>query len=307
MPTEKIIIDIISVATPCLVEDNKKIKKLLEKNNLEWNFFNENLVSIKEVSNDFFANCSAIERFKNFKNACENPDSKIIWCNRGGYGSADILPFLYKMPKPKNKKILIGFSDIVSIASYVQKNWGWQVICAPMLYQIANNKVSKASQQIIFDLVKGKINQLKYKIKLLKGAPKDLNSDVVGGCVSVLSGNFATKNQLNWRNKILFLEDEGEDGERLDRYFTQIAFMINETANKPKAILLGNFKMNNEFGDPKLEKINIAIERFCDKINKINIWQESEGLLGHSFEQKPLLLGAKTQIVSSGELVQKLI
>ena len=57
------------------------------------------------------------------------------------------------MPKPKNKKILIGFSDIVSIATFVQQNWGWKVICAPMLSQILKNKVSAQSQQIIFDLI----------------------------------------------------------------------------------------------------------------------------------------------------------
>lgn len=90
------------------------------------------------------------------------------------------------------------------------------------------NKVSAQSQQIIFDLIHKKITELNYDLKLLKGVASDVEAEIVGGCVSVLAGNYATKNQLNWRNKILFLEDEGEDGERLDRYFTQIAFMINE-------------------------------------------------------------------------------
>lgn len=302
----KNIIDIASIATPCTFEENDLIKKILVKNNFEVNFFNENKVSINEPQNNHFASIDAHQRFLNFQQASENTNSKIIWCNRGGYGSADILPFLYKMPKPKNKKILIGFSDIVSIASFVQQNWGWKVICAPMLAQILKNKVSAQSQQIIFDLIHKKITELNYDLKLLKGVASDVEAEIVGGCVSVLAGNYATKNQLNWRNKILFLEDEGEDGERLDRYFTQIAFMINEKKSQPKAILLGNFLEENDFGNPQSQKINIAIQKFCDKINDITIWQEATNSLGHSFNQKPLILGIKSKILTRGKILQKI-
>jgi muramoyltetrapeptide carboxypeptidase len=306
MPQSKNIIDIASIATPCTLEENDLIKKILIKNNFEVNFFNENKVSINQPQNHHFASIEPYQRFLNFKEACENINSKIIWCNRGGYGSADILPYLYQMPKPKNKKILIGFSDIVSIASFVQKNWGWKVVCAPMLSQILKDKVSVQSQQIIFDLINGKIAELNYDLKLLKGAPSQVESEIVGGCVSVLAGNYATKNQLDWRNKILFLEDEGEDGERLERYFTQIAFMLNEKKSQPQAILLGNFLEGNEFGNPQSQKINLAIQKFCDKINNITIWQETSNSLGHSFNQKPLILGIKSKILTNGKISQKI-
>ena len=306
MDKNKNIIEIASIATPCTFEENDLIKKILIKNNFEINFFNENNVSIKESQNHHFASIDAHQRFLNFQKAVENIDSKIIWCNRGGYGSADILPYLYKMQKPKNKKILIGFSDIVSIATFVQQNWGWKVVCAPMLSQILKNKVSSQSQQIIFDLIHGKIDELSYDLKLLKGVPSPVESEIVGGCVSVLAGNYATKNQINWRNKILFLEDEGEDGERLERYFTQIAFMINEKKSQPQAILLGNFLEGNDFGNPQSQKISLAIQKFCDKINNITIWQETSNSLGHSFNQKPLILGIKSKILTNGKISQKI-
>ena len=82
------------------------------------------------------------------------------------------------MPKPKTKKILIGFSDIVSVATFVQQNWGWKVICAPMLAQILKNKVSVQSQQLIFDLINEKIDELNYDLKLLKGTPSLVESEI---------------------------------------------------------------------------------------------------------------------------------
>jgi len=306
MHNYKNIIEIASVATPCTFEENNLIEKIINKNGYEVNFFNKKNVLINESQNHHFASVDSYQRFLNFKEACENINSKIIWCNRGGYGSADILPFLYEMPKPKNKKILIGFSDIVSIATFVRQKWGWIVICAPMLSQIIHNKVSIQSQQIIFDLIGGKILELNYDLKLLKGTPISVESEIVGGCVSVLAGNYATKNQLNWHNKILFLEDEGEDGERLERYFTQIAFMIHEKKSQPKAILLGNFLEGNDFGNPQSQKINMAIQKFCDKINGITIWQETTNSLGHSFNQKPLILGIKSKILTNGKISQKI-
>ena len=55
MPQSKNIIDIASIATPCTLEENDLIKKILVKNNFEVNFFNENKVSINQPQNHHFA------------------------------------------------------------------------------------------------------------------------------------------------------------------------------------------------------------------------------------------------------------
>lgn len=305
MINQKLFLDIVSVATPSLFENNKKVFNLLNKYNIKYNFFNENSLSLTETTNNFFATTNSKDRFENFRFACENPQSKILWSIRGGYGSADILPYLYEMPKPKLSKILIGFSDIVAISSFVQANWGWKIICGPMLNQIINNKVSTDSQTAIFELILGNIKVLKYQLNLLAGQPQNIESEIVGGCLSVLINNFCTKNQLDWRDKILFLEDEGEDGERLDRYLTQIAYIINENKLFPKAILLGNFYENNEFGKVNSDKIDFAINNFTKKIN-LPIWQEKTFSLGHSFNQMPIILGHPTSILADGMLLQKI-
>lgn len=301
-------IDLISPATPVNFEDNNLIKLFLVKHSLRFNFFHEDCVSLTKYNNNFFSSIDVGKRFDNLISSATNPNSEILWCTRGGYGSADLLPLLAKYPSQKiPKKTLIGFSDITSIATFMQNKWGWDIICAPMLYQIIKKKVSDDSIEKILNLILQKNQILEYDLTLLKGKEGDLLSELVGGCLSVLCGNVGTKYQVNWYNKILFLEDEGEDGERLDRYLTQIAFMINENSQKPKAIILGNFLEGNEFGNPKTEKIEIAIKLFLKKIiYDLPIYQEKKGILGHSFNQEPIGLGIKTKISLNNKILQKI-
>ncbi len=297
------LVDIVSIGTPCAFQDIKNIKNFLEKHNLKAQFFLEKETSISAEIDSEFALAYAETRFKQFEKAL-NSDSKIIWCSRGGYGSAEILPFLQKMKKPKKQKIFIGFSDITSVNLFLMQNWGWTTISAPMLVQITRDLVSKKSQKAVMDLIFGKTTELSYGLKKLSGKNNEIKAAITGGCVSVIAGNFGTKNQIDWRNKILFLEDEGEDGERLDRYFYQIVSIIKETKIKPKAILLGNFLQENLHGTPKAKNIEIAIKRLVENLKDIAIYQETTRCLGHSSNMMPLILGEKS-VIKNNQLLQK--
>jgi muramoyltetrapeptide carboxypeptidase len=295
------VVDVVSLGTACTLSEIKKIENFILEIGLLPNIFFGLETTLKKAVNHEFPSFDAEIRFKQFKAAIENPDSKIIWCTRGGYGSAELLPFLKKIKKPKNKKILIGFSDISSLNKILIEEWEWEVISAPMLAQIVLDKVSKASAKAIVDLVFGKKTKLKYNLLTPYSLPL---TPITGGCLSVLAGSFGTKNQIDWKNKILFLEDEGEDGERLDRYFSQLAQIMNEQKSFPKAILLGNFLEANPHGTPKAKNIEMAIEKFSKKIS-VPVLIEKSKKLGHSKNMLPLVLGAKAKIVG-GVLEQNL-
>ncbi len=303
------IIDIISPGSACDLNEISQIKKLVKGSGFTPRVFLEKELTLKKSATHEFPSFAAKDRFAQLKNAIENLESKIIWCTRGGYGSADLLPFLKSLKKPKNPKIFIGFSDISSLSLFLIQKWGWQVISAPVLIQLALKKVSPQSEKAIFDLILGKTKELKYELTTLASNGKNsLSKIVVGGCISVVAGHFATKNQINWQDKILFLEDEGEDGERLDRYFHQIITIITESKKLPAAILLGNFLEANPHGTPKAKNIEIAIKRFVEKIAenklKIAVFQEKSGSLGHSKNMMPLILGREA-VINNRTLIQK--
>ncbi len=301
------VVDVITPGTACTHEENKQIKKFLKSIGLEARIFFEDKVSLEKSVTHEFPSFEAKQRFLQFKKVAES-DSKIIWCARGGYGSAELVEFIKKMPKPKKQKIFIGFSDISSLNKILIEKWGWSVVCAPMLAQIVLDKVSKQSVAAICDLIFGKKNELNYDlISLNKSAQKSIKkSKIVGGCISVLAGSFGTKNQIDWNNKILFLEDEGEDGERLDRYFSQLARIINEQKKFPIAVVLGNFLEANPHGTPKAKNIEIAIEKFAKNLGKIPLFREKNNVLGHSKNMLPLVLGSEVDITKNAFLTQKI-
>ncbi len=296
------IVDVVSLGTACTFDENNKIKKFLKKIDLTPRIFFEKELSLKKAATHEFPSFSANQRCEQFKEAI-NSDSKIIWCARGGYGSAEILPFLEKMPKPKKPKIFIGFSDISSLNNFLITKWNWQIISAPMLAQIVLNKVSEKSVKAISDFIFGKKTELKYKLNILIPAKKPIKTEIVGGCFSVLAGQFGTKHQVDFNKKILFLEDEGEDGERLDRYFWQLTQIMLEQKKYPQAILLGNFMEANPHGTPKQKNIALAIKKFAANLIEQNLpialFEEKTKSLGHSKNMLPLTLGQEATISES--------
>lgn len=298
------IVDIVSPGTACTSDEIQKIKNYVKKIGLTPRIFLEKETAIKKSQSHEFASIAAETRFAQLKKSIES-DAKIIWCTRGGYGSAEILPFLMKMKKPKQEKIFIGFSDITSLNIFLIQQWNWKVISAPMLIQLALATVSKNSEKAILDLIFSKTKELKYKLTQLTTYNLQLTTKLIGGCLSVIAGNFGTKNQIDWNKKILFLEDEGEDGERLDRYFNQIVTIIEETKKTPAAIVLGNFLEANPHGTPKAKNIEIAIAKFAKKLGKIPLFREKTNCLGHSKNSAPLALGAEAKISADNFLIQK--
>lgn len=310
------IVDIVLPATPLTITQTKAVKKYLEqKLELKPRIFleeNETKISPSLTTNEFPL-ASAEMRFEQLYKALGS-DSKIVWCARGGYGSGDLLPFLAKAKKIIQTKIFIGFSDIVSIATFLQQEWGWQILCAPVLIQLANDHITLDATQELEDIIFGRKNLLTYNLTSLqpqiKLPKKSIDAKITGGCLSVICGHFGGQYQIDFANKILFLEDEGEDGERLDRYFRQIIEVILKTNRKPKAILLGNFLEANIYGSPKANNINIAIKRFIEKIErfklKIPVFEVKEKNLGHSKNMRPLILGLKAEL-NPGKKLLKLV
>jgi muramoyltetrapeptide carboxypeptidase len=293
-------IDIISLATPSTTQEITLMQQFLLQKNINSNFYNLPQLSTLTNNQNSFATTSVQNRFLQFQQACLNPQSSIIWCSRGGYGSSDILPLLAKMPKPQQKKLFIGYSDLTNIANFIIKHWQWPVVMAPMLNCIIKQKVSQNSIEKLFTFLSNKKNKLNYNINYLCGKKTDnpVSGKLVGGCISVLASSFGTKYQLDFYRKIILLEDINEEGEKLDRYFTQLLHVFNNTKYLPKAIILGNFTQN--FNDIQIKNVNLAINNFVNNLQKYQpnllLLQESNSVLGHSHEMLPIVLGEKTTI-----------
>ncbi|MBL6664815.1 MAG: LD-carboxypeptidase [Rickettsiales bacterium] len=307
---KQVFVDIISPASAIDFSELEAIKSFLKASGFQNNFFGENKLVLDKKVDYEFSFFSALDRFKQFEKAIYSDKSDVIWCAKGGYGTIELVEFFKKLKKPKKKKLLIGFSDITILNKILIEKFGWNVVVAPMPLQIVKNTVLKDPASRIVALIQGKVGVLEYKLDCLLGGKYNISAQIVGGCLSVLASQFGTKNQINFKNKILFLEDEGESGERIDRYFSQILQIITETKHYPKAILLGNFFQENIHGNINNKNIEFAIARLTERVKglkkEISIFRDTNGFLGHSEKMRPLILGLKSEI-SNATLTQNLL
>jgi len=156
------------------------------------------------------------ERFNDLQQALDDPDIKVIWCARGGYGSVRIIDSLKFDKFRRHPKWLIGFSDITVLHSVLHQQ-GFQSVHAIMPISLTH-PTSKRELAIksLYDFFQGK--KLHYEIKSdslnIDGRAKGV---VVGGNISLLVSLLGSKYQINTDGKILFLEDVGEYTYSYDR------------------------------------------------------------------------------------------
>lgn len=247
--------DVVDVIAPGFPTDAAVVKKAVSflkswglRPRVPKNLFKKNLL---------FSNVDDV-RWQHLKKALEASDSKVVWCLRGGYGSLRLLPHLDKMSKPKKTKLLIGISDITSLAVYLNENWKWPVLHGALLDRMGKGEVPATIVKEMGKILRGEQKQVSFKnLKPMNKAArkvKKLKATVVGGNLVTLQSAIGTPYDFDLKNKILFIEELGERGYKIDRilvHFDQIGRFKG-----CKGVILGHFIGGNEpSGGNKVKKV----------------------------------------------------
>lgn len=231
--------DIVDIIAPGYLKNPAEIK-LAEK-------FLQKIGLIPRIPKDlvgkdlFHSNCDET-RAKHLIDAIKS-DSKAIWCLRGGYGSAKLLPFLEKIKKPQKAKLLIGYSDITALHLFFNQKWNWESLHASTIGEIISGSVGTKSTKELISLILGKKKSLEFtNLKALNSAAKsakNIQGKIFGGNLALIQTSLGTDWQVIGKNNILFFEDCDEEGYRIDRmlyHCLQAGIFKNA-----KAILFGDF------------------------------------------------------------------
>nr|BFD62951.1 hypothetical protein BdHM001_16320 [Bdellovibrio sp. HM001] len=242
-------------------------------------------------------------RWSFLKAAIESRDSQVIWCLRGGYGSNRLLPYLAKLKKPKTPKLLIGISDISSLHTFVTQEWGWSTLHAPLLDRLGRNLVSAKHEKEIHDVLFGKTKKIEFKkLKPLNQAAREaktIKSRITGGNLTVLQSTLGTPWQINADKKLLFVEDIGERGYRVDRMFEQ--FRQAGIFKKCQGLILGDFFGGEEPGGTGADKTNKVFKRWAEDL-EIPLFKGLEA--GHAPVQRPVPFNTSCELtVNSGRVL----
>lgn len=186
------------------------------------------------------------ERIDDFRTALCNPEIKMIFCGRGGYGAVHLLNAIDTLSVRLNPKWLLGFSDISILHALWQKA-GIVSIHASMAKQLTLFPGEKLSA-LPFEIAEGYTATGKHPLSfigsnLYDNIPGFAEGEIVGGNLAVLNGLASTPWDIldkDWiQGKILFLEDVGEKIYQVERMLTRL--YLSGTLHSVGGIIFGQF------------------------------------------------------------------
>ena len=157
------------------------------------------------------------ERAHDLQWAINHKSAKAILIAGGGYGTLRIIDSINFSPLKKYPKWLIGYSDTTIIHSRLQK---LNIACihGTMAFQFPKNKVATTSiKKLLFNeavkyfIPKNKLNKI-----------GTAQAQIIGGNLSLLYALSGSIDDLNTKNKILFIEDLDEQLYHIDRMMLQL-------------------------------------------------------------------------------------
>ncbi|OGL43319.1 MAG: hypothetical protein A2161_01625 [Candidatus Schekmanbacteria bacterium RBG_13_48_7] len=228
-----------------------------------------------------------------------DPEVNAIFCARGGYGSARILPYIDLNLFSRNPKIILGFSDITILLLCILKSANIVTFHGPMVSKLGSNCHAQNIKCLI------KILSNTKTVNLSDYIPADYSIDVfrhgqgsgflVGGCLSLLQTCLGTDLNIDLKGKILFWEEVGEKVYRLDRMIEHLyrAGCFKELSG----MIIG--KLSLCFSDRKNDK-----QRFFQLLSKYFGEYKYPILynvpIGHTILQMTLPEGSYCQIDTTG-------
>ena len=226
------------------------------------------------------------DRIKGFQQVIDNPDVKAVFFARGGYGAAQLLPYIDWSAMKTNPKWIIGYSDVTAI--HIQLcNMGFESILGPMMRGFNNDKESNtALQQSLFS--SPATVQIASNDNCIQGTA---SGRLVGGNLSIIYSLSGTSFDLNTKDAILFIEDTGEANYSIDRMLLNL--QQSGKLTEIKGLIVGEFINNNQGNDLPLPDI---IKKYFGGLNIPIVYGYPNG---HDTKNLPIILGSQCTITVS--------
>ena len=190
------------------------------------------------------------ERISATQELIDDPSVRAMIATRGGYGAAQVVPFLDLSPLRSNPKWIVGFSD-VTVLHIVLNNNGLESIHGHMLRHIGGDGEGISSLR-----------------EALSGSPRELvaatdsycrkgmaEGRLVGGNLSLIYSLQGTPYELDTDGAILFLEDVDEAAYSVDRMLQNL--LLSGKLDRIAGLVVGQFTNYTDAGgiDPSLMEI----------------------------------------------------
>ena len=227
------------------------------------------------------------ERVNDIRWALNDPSIKAIICNRGGYGTIQLIDQLTLAELKASPKWLVGFSDISTLHGLLNRA-GVMSIHGTMSSFLAKGGTDMTST-LMRDLLLGNVPRYElpaHKQNILGSA----SGVLVGGNLCTFTPNLGSQaDATEGNNLILFLEEVEESMHNIDRQMRIL--QMNGVLDRCKGIILG------EFTDCGTEFTYESVEAMLhDMLKDYNIPVLCGFPAGHGDVNLPVVMGAPVTI-----------
>jgi muramoyltetrapeptide carboxypeptidase len=227
------------------------------------------------------------ERISDIRWALNDPSIKAIICNRGGYGTIQLIDQLTLAELKASPKWLVGFSDITTLHGLLSRA-GVMSIHGTMSSFLAKGGTDESST-LMRDLLLGQVPvyELPAHEQNIEGKATGV---LVGGNLCTFVPNLGSQaDATKGKDLILFVEEVEESMHNIDRQMRIL--QMNGILNRCKGIILG------EFTDCGTEFTYESVEAMLHEMLKeyhIPVLCGFPG--GHGDVNLPLVMGAPVSI-----------
>jgi muramoyltetrapeptide carboxypeptidase len=207
---------------------------------------------------------SDAQRYQQLKRALFARDSRCVWCVRGGYGAIRLIDALSRLKPPARRKLFVGYSDATTLHYLLNQHWHWPSLHGPLLDRLGSGSVRAEELGELRAVLLGGLRQVRFAgLTPLNAAARKrqvVRSKVFGGNLTVLQTTVGTALERRPR-QILFLEDVGERGYRIDRMLQHLS--LAGALRGVKAIVFGDFIGGREPDGRTL--VRAVLQRFASE------------------------------------------
>ena len=267
------------------IEEIEKAKKIIEEKGFKIKF-SKNLFS---NSNGYSA--TAKEKAEDLNEMFLDKDIKMIWCAKGGENSNSVLDYLDYDSIKNNPKIICGYSDITSLTNAIYQKTGLVTFSGTNFKTIATDETDYSLNEALkrfcdCSLELGKEDD--EDITLKDGVAEGI---LIGGNLSLIYGLTCGKYALDFKDKILFIEELGYESDPALVSNHLYYMKQNGVFDLIKGLWIGSYE--HETNIP-LEKI--VLDTIGDKINYPIV---KSNYFGHTEKKTVIPIGIRAKIDTS--------
>jgi len=240
------------------------------------------------LGQDHYFSGTVQERLSDFQYALDDPSIDIILCARGGYGCVQLIDELDFSAFLQDPKLIVGYSDVTVFHSHITANFQLQTIHATAPLNFAENTTE--ALESLLNALKGRENTYEFGSHA-RNVLGDVEAEVIGGNLAILYSLLGTNSEVNFKDKILFIEEVGEAVYAVDRMF--YALKKAGKLKQIKGLMVGGMTHMKDSEIPYGKSVEEVIH---DHIAPLNIPLAFNFPAGHIDDNRALIMGKKAKL-----------